>query len=87
MMQNRNQEQLLLWIDMVHFMIVELCEYLDTHPFDEAAMDLFNHYMSLYQKAMAEYAENYGPLTLSTATPDKKWCWGLSKNPWERGYV
>lgn len=38
MMQNRSQEQLLYWIDMVSMMLVDLTEYLDTHPFDEAAM-------------------------------------------------
>ena len=59
-------------------------EYLDTHPFDEAAMDHFNHYQSLYQKALKEYAEVYEPLTLATAHPENMWTWGLSKNPWER---
>ena len=84
MMQNRSQEQLLYWIDMVSMMLVDLTEYLDTHPFDEAAMDHFNHYQSLYQKALKEYAEAYEPLTLPTAHPENMWTWGLSKNPWER---
>ena len=72
---------------MVHFMMVDLMEYLDTHPTDTAAMDSFYHYSSLYNKAMKEYAALYGPLTISTAVPDKTWRWSLSKNPWERGYV
>ena len=84
MTQFRSQEQLLHWIDMVSLMLVDLTEYLDPHPCDRAAIDHFNHYQSLYKKAMREYADAYGPLTLSTATPDKVWCWGLEKNPWER---
>ena len=50
-MQNRNQDQLLYWIDMVSIMLVDLTEYLDTHPFDEVAMDHYNHYQTLYQNA------------------------------------
>ena len=34
MMQNRSQEQLLYWIDMVRMMLVDLTEYLESHPFD-----------------------------------------------------
>ncbi len=85
MMQNRSREQLLHWIDMVGLMLVDLCEYLDTHPCDEVAIDHYNHYQSLYKKAMKEYAQAYEPLSLSTATPEKVWCWGLAKNPWEKG--
>lgn len=84
-MQNRNQDQLLCWIDMVSIMLVDLTEYLDTHPFDEVAMDHYNHYQALYQNALQEYAKAYEPLTLSTTTPENMWTWGVSKNPWERG--
>lgn len=87
MNQTRSREQLLHWIDMVSLMLVDLCEYLDTHPYDETAMDHYNHYNSLYKKALKDYAELYGPLTLSTAKPKNKWVWGLQKNPWERGCV
>ena len=87
MMQHRSQEQMLLWIDMTGFMAKELNLYLDTHPHDEKAMELFNQYNAMHQKAMKEYAAEYTPLTVATASPDKKWCWGQSKNPWERGCV
>lgn len=83
--QNRSREQLLHWIDMVSLMLVDLTEYLDTHPCDEDALNHFNHYQALYQKAMTEYANHYEPLMLSYATPEKVWNWSLSKNPWERG--
>ena len=83
--QSKNQEQLLHWIDMVSLMMVDLTLYLDTHPYDADAIDHFNHYQALYKKAMKESAENFEPLTLSTSTPEHVWCWGLSRNPWERG--
>jgi len=84
MAQCRSQEQQLQWIDMVSFMMVDLTEYLDTHPNDTQAMALFNQYQNLYKKAMTEYAASYGPLSLAYATPDNSWSWGKQKNPWER---
>ena len=32
MISQMNQSQLLHWIDMVSFAVVEITEYLDTHP-------------------------------------------------------
>ncbi len=86
MNQTRSREQLFQWITMTSFMLIDLALYLDTHPQDETAMDTYNHYSMLYQKATKEYSSLYGPLTLSQASPDKVWCWGISDNPWERGY-
>ena len=75
----------LLRLQMADFALIEANLYLDTHPCDEAAIDHFNHYQALYKKAMKEYADAYGPLSLATASPDKVWDWGMTKNPWERG--
>ena len=84
MQNNRNKEQLFVWITMVHFMMVDLMEYLDTHPTDTAAMDSFYHYSSLYNKAMKEYAALYGPLTIETARGGRgKWEWVNRPWPWE----
>ena len=84
--QTRSKEQLYQWISMEGFMISDLSLYLDTHPKNETALDSYNHYNMLYQKALKEYASLYGPLTLSTASNDRLWCWSVSPNPWERGY-
>ena len=43
MISQMNQSQLLHWIDMVSFAVVEITEYLDTHPDDEEALKYFNH--------------------------------------------
>ena len=47
MISQMNQSQLLHWIDMVSFAVVEITEYLDTHPDDEEALKYFNHYADL----------------------------------------
>lgn len=86
MMANQmNQAQLLHWIDMVSFAVVEFNLYLDTHPEDEEAIKLFNQYMELRRSAMCAYAEQYGPLTIDTANPEHYWAWASQPWPWERG--
>jgi spore coat protein JB len=72
---------------MVGFVLVDLCEYLDTHPCDQEALMLYQQYQKLYHKAMEEYGSLYRPLTLETAAADNVWQWSTSANPWERGYV
>ena len=52
MISQMNQSQLLHWIDMVSFAVVEITEYLDTHPDDEEALKYFNHYADLRRTAL-----------------------------------
>lgn len=84
-MNQMNQAQLLHWIDMVSFAVVEITEYLDTHSRDENAIKYFNHYVNLRRDAMRIYAEKYGPLTIDTANPETFWAWAEQPWPWEGG--
>ena len=85
MMNQMNQQQLLHWIDMVSFAVVDMTEYLDTHPHDEKALEYFNHYEYLRRSALRAYGEKYGPLTIDTAYPEKHWTWSMQPLPWEGG--
>ena len=85
MMNQMNQAQLLHWIDMVSFAVVDITEYLDTHPQDEKALNYFNHYMDLRRSALQAYAQKYGPLTIDNANPDNYWNWSDVPLPWEGG--
>ena len=40
-MTQMNQAQLLHWINMVSFAVVDIAEYLDTHPIDAEACLLY----------------------------------------------
>ena len=82
MISQMNQSQLLHWIDMVSFAVVEITEYLDTHPDDEEALKYFNHYADLRRTALRAYAQNYTPLTIDTANPDNYWRWASDPWPW-----
>ena len=80
-----NQAQLLHLIGIVSFHVVDLQLFLDTHPCDEEALEHFNYYSDLRNKALQVYEEKYGPLTIDSTTPDTYWEWVKEPWPWEGG--
>lgn len=84
-MTQMNQAQLLHWINMVSFAVVDITEYLDTHPTDAEAICYFNHHIEMRRNAMQVYADKFGPLTIDTANPDTYWDWAKQSLPWEGG--
>lgn len=79
------QQKLLRWIDMVSFSVIDLGEYLDTHPMDTEALDYYNHLTKLRNQAIKDYTTCYGPLLMDSFHPDNRWCWSLQPWPWEGG--
>ena len=49
---NSEREQLFHDIGVIDFVVVEMTEYLDTHPTDKEAMDYLNHYVCMKNQAM-----------------------------------
>jgi len=78
-----NKEQMLFDIGIIDFVLVDLMEYLDTHPFDQAAMDYFNHYAKIKNQMVKEFSQKYYPLTKDLAESNKEWRWGSAPLPWE----
>ena len=75
-MINMNHGQLMHWINVVSFAVVDITEYLDTHPNDEEALKYFNDYAEQRRAALRAYAENYGPLTIVYGRrPGTFWDW------------
>lgn len=71
-------------IGMMDFVVVEMTEYLDTHPTDKEAIDYLDYYVKLKNNMMQEFAEKYWPLSLATAgNSQKKWEWALQDPPWK----
>lgn len=81
----RNRAQLLSFIYKVSFAVTDITLYLDTHPEDKNAIEYFNHYKELRLKALKEYEELYGPLTVDLAQPEDKFTWAVMPAPWEGG--
>lgn len=85
--QRKSRQEMINEIGMYDFAIVEMTEYLDTHPMEKQAIDYVNYYIRKKNQALAQYSYMYGPLTLSTVDPsDTEWKWALEKMPWEGGY-
>lgn len=81
------RQQLLYEIGKADFILKELNLYLDTHPYDQQAIEAFKQYNSLKNKMVKEYTEKYGPLVLSTVDMDsREWKWATQDWPWEGGY-
>ena len=64
MTMSNEQRRLFHDIGVIDFVIVEMNEYLDTHPTDREAMDYLSHYVRMKNQAMREYAAKYGPLRI-----------------------
>ena len=57
--------------------------YLDTHPTDQSAIHMFEHYNKLLADKTAAYEKTHGPLTQKSAIKDGKYAWLQSPWPWE----
>jgi spore coat protein JB len=77
------KNSLLRNLGAISFTMYDLHLYLDTHPYDAAALSLYNRYKQKYLILVAEYERNYGPLTAVNAAVGDKWQWINDPWPWE----
>lgn len=82
-----NRNSLLKEISMVDFAIVDLNEYLDTHPDDADAVAYIKQYITILTRLKQEYASLYGPLNIYDAgfNDCNDWRWARMPLPWEGG--
>ena len=80
---NMLREEMMDKIRCYKFAIVEIGEYLDTHPEDQKAICLHKEYCKKYKELTDKYQKIYGPLTIYF--PCNKWRWIEEPWPWERG--
>ena len=71
-----NKTKLLRRVSSLGFSMLEFRLFLDTHPDDADAIQLFNTYRKKYEAAK-EYEKQFGPLTLNGYNSDE-WL----KDPW-----
>ena len=78
------QAEILTNLDMLEFATLELNLYLDLHPNDKQAIDLFNNYMQQQNHLLKQYENKYGPIILnSNALNTYPWAWNNRPWPWE----
>ena len=82
------RRELLCPINQASFMVDDVKLYLDTHPCDNAALQLFHEYSKMRNQALKEYAKYYGPLTIDTtvASCTDRWNWIHEPWPWQEGW-
>lgn len=70
-------------LQTLSFAIVELGEYLDTHPDDTDAFALFQSYAKLYAEGRAAYEQQFGSLTQRDSANGSRYCWLNDPWPWD----
>ena len=78
-----NCKQMLEWVQMLCFCVVDMQLYLDTHPEDEEAFCYFKEVVEMYEKAKKKYEENCGPLTVTASAEHGQYTWADMPLPWE----
>lgn len=78
-----SQRDLTNTIRSLNFAIVELSEYLDTHPGCNKALTLHKKYSRRLCEAEEVYEKRFGALTIYS--PVDNWDWVCNMWPWERG--
>ena len=86
MAENRESREVLLHrLQVCDFILVELNEYLDTHPDDPEAIRCFEKHRAMREEAMEDYTKHYGPITIMdhSATYGNQWRWVDGPSPWD----
>ncbi len=78
-----SRERLLREVMALDFALIDLGLYLDTHPCDQRALNLFNNYAQSAMALRREYERLYGPLTQNSAATGFRWTWIDEPWPWE----
>ena len=76
--EEQTREELMEQIKGYNFAVIELAEYLNTHPDDEKALCLHNSYTKTLKDLKDKYQKVYGPLSIYY--PCNKWRW--LEEPW-----
>jgi len=69
-------------LQALEFVILELGLYLDTHPDDAEAFELYRQYVMMEREARRQYTAANGPLFQSESADGKSYGWVKDTWPW-----
>lgn len=92
-----DRASLLKEINEASFAVVDLTLYLDTHPTDKQALNLFTECMDKRKQALQEYETQFEPLIIDCVRPgnnnasnsmtnyagEDHWTWADGPLPWD----
>ncbi|MFW5999304.1 MAG: spore coat protein CotJB [Halanaerobiaceae bacterium] len=70
----------------VNFALLETILYLNTHPADEAVMELYNRFARRLMELIRDYQENYSLLVPHLPGEETPWRWIEEPWPWQIDY-
>ena len=70
-------------LQVLGFAVQELALYLDTHPDDKEALQLYRKYQQLHHNAMKTYSETCRPVQHGIPVEDHRYTWLCDPWPWE----
>lgn len=76
------REELMKQIKCLNFAVIDISEYLNTHPDDRRAICLHREYCNQLKEVKDKYQRIFGPLSIYY--PCNKWRWLEEPWPWER---
>ena len=79
-----NRDELLQKIMELDFYIVDLHLYLNTHPDDGEAIQMYNDAVLQNRELRAQYSEKYGMLMSNHCVSAVPWQWIDSPWPWQK---
>lgn len=96
-----DRHSMLQKMDEISFCVNDLTLYLDTHPTDEQALDLFHQYETERKNLLEQYEAEFEPLTVDCVKADslhqnhdsckyagqKHFTWVDGPVPWEGGNI
>lgn len=87
MKQCNNRSELLRKVQETGFACVDMNLYLDNHPEDKNAINVYNSLVNDFAQARCAYESKYGPLTNFGYAPSQyPWQWICQPWPWDREF-
>ena len=77
------REEALRHVQEADFVLYDLNLFLDTHPTNQMALDLFRQFQQVFAEAAADYESQFGPLVADDADTTQGWAWVQTPWPWE----
>ena len=75
--------QLLRQLSAADFYAQDLKLFLDTHPKDRQALEMFLSNQEMRHRLIADYTEKYGPIDSYFINTDGTWSWANPPMPWK----
>lgn len=86
-MMNNNckqgKKELFDMIGAVSFYLDDLRLFLDTHPDNTEALELFTQYQAQRHEMVKNYTLNYGPIDSYYVNTENGWTWNDCPMPWK----